>query len=75
MTMANPSIDSSNSQLAPFWYDLWQASGWSKRVARVWAAETAYRNADESLLSTVLPTLAPEQRAFIERVLTSEGIA
>ena len=62
--------------VAPFWYDLWAASGsWSKRVERVWAKETAYRGKDRSLLAAVLPTLAPEQRAYVDRVLMSEGKA
>ena len=61
--------------VAPFWYDLWEASGWSDRVARVWAKETAYRVIDRGFLATVTPTLAPEQKAFVERVLSSEGHA
>ena len=67
---------SSALPVAPFWYDLWQASGgWSKRVARIWAKDTAYRTADRGFLAAVTATLAPEQKAFVESVLSSEGHA
>ena len=78
MVTSNATSDASPSALpvAPFWYDLWQASGgWSKRVARVWAKDTAYRKMDQGFLAAVTVTLAPEQRAYVESVLSSEGHA
>ena len=73
---ANSNESSSALPVAPFWYDLWQASGgWSKRVARVWAKDTAYRTIDRGFLAAVTGTLAPDQKAFVESVLSSEGHA
>ena len=73
ITSSATSSEPSALPVAPFWYDLWQASGgWSKRVARVWAQETAYRAMDRRFLAAVTDTLAPEQKAFVERVLNSE---
>ncbi len=56
----------------PFWFDLWRSDGWSRRVARNWSQDAAFRNADESFLVHVLPTLAPAQKMFVERVLRDE---
>ena len=56
----------------PFWFAMWQTTGWSRQVARIWAKDTAYRCRDESYLDVVLPTLASDQRRFVERVLQDE---
>ena len=57
---------------SPFWFDLWRNHGWSRRVARVWSADTAFRGSDESYLREVLPTLAPDQLDYVERILRDE---
>ena len=63
--------DSSHA-LPPFWFDLWQSQGWSSRVARNWSQDRAYRSCDTFYLERVLPTLTPEQRGFVERILQAE---
>lgn len=59
----------------PFWFEVWRSVGWSRRVARIWSRETAYRTQDTSYLARVLPTLAPEDRTFVEDVIRSEAFA
>ena len=56
----------------PFWFDLWQTDGWSRRVARNWSQDAAFRGIDQSFLGHVMPTLAPSQKMFVERVLRDE---
>lgn len=57
----------------PFWFDLWQNRGWSRRVARNWRMDAAFRDRDHTFLSIVLPTLAPEQKDYVMNVLRTEG--
>ena len=57
----------------PFWFDLWRTDGWSRRVARNWSQDAAFRVRDDSFLNHVLPTLAPSQKTFVESVLRDEG--
>ena len=57
----------------PYWFDLWQNDGWSRRVARNWSQDSAYRGNDRAYLQMVFPTLAPHQMNFVQRVLQDES--
>ena len=59
----------------PVWFDLWRHRGWSRRVARNWQMDAAFRERDRGFLAIVLPTLAPEQKSYIAGVLSREGHA
>ena len=63
---------SGTAAVPPFWFDLWRTDGWSSRVARNWSQDAAFRGIDRSYLFQVLPTLAPSQKMFVERVLRDE---
>ena len=69
---ASPARFGGNQAMSPFWFDMWQNDGWSRRVARNWSSDTAFRGSDESFLQEVIPTLAPDQLDYIERVLRDE---
>ena len=56
----------------PFWFDLWKNRGWSRRVARNWQMDAAFRDKDRTFLEIVFPTLAPEQKAYVTNVLRHE---
>ena len=68
----SPSRFGGDQGTSPFWFDMWQNDGWSRRVARIWSGDTAYRGSDETFLREVLPTLAPAQLDYVERVLRDE---
>ena len=73
MELTSASVHSNTDAVfSPFWFDLWRNVGWSRRVARNWSQDSAYRGTDMSYLNVVIPTLAPHEKDFVERVLEEE---